>query len=267
MSKTVFRKIHLWLSVPFGLIITVLCLSGAVLVFEEEITQVYREHQHTVSPEPVELPLSVDELSAKLEEAFQEPVTVARVVKSDDPRKAFLFIITSPRRAAVWVDQYTGQIKDSSGKLPFFEAMLNLHRSLMLPLTSGGFNIGSLIVGISALAFIITLFSGMGIWVPKRLIQWRLRFNLFSIHALLGIYAIIFLLIMAVTGLTWTFRWWADIIYAIPGVSRGLITVLHIGTYAGLVTKIIYFISALIGASLPFTGYIMWWKRCCRKGR
>ena len=32
MNK-VFRKIHLWLSVPVGLIITVICLTGAALVF------------------------------------------------------------------------------------------------------------------------------------------------------------------------------------------------------------------------------------------
>ena len=33
MKKT-FRKIHLWLSVPFGLIISIICLTGAALVFE-----------------------------------------------------------------------------------------------------------------------------------------------------------------------------------------------------------------------------------------
>lgn len=34
-----FRQIHLWLSVPFGIIISILCLSGAALVFENEITE------------------------------------------------------------------------------------------------------------------------------------------------------------------------------------------------------------------------------------
>ena len=38
MNK-VFRKIHLWLSVPVGLIITVICLTGAALVFERDITE------------------------------------------------------------------------------------------------------------------------------------------------------------------------------------------------------------------------------------
>ncbi|WP_288180158.1 PepSY domain-containing protein, partial [Bacteroides sp. CAG:633] len=37
--KKAFRHIHLWLSVPFGLIITLVCFSGAMLVFEKEVTQ------------------------------------------------------------------------------------------------------------------------------------------------------------------------------------------------------------------------------------
>ncbi|MDE6236819.1 MAG: PepSY domain-containing protein, partial [Muribaculaceae bacterium] len=35
----IFRKIHLWLSVPFGIIITLICFSGAMLIFEPEITR------------------------------------------------------------------------------------------------------------------------------------------------------------------------------------------------------------------------------------
>ncbi len=34
-----FRKIHLWISVPFGIIITLICFSGAMLIFEPEITR------------------------------------------------------------------------------------------------------------------------------------------------------------------------------------------------------------------------------------
>ena len=37
--KKVFRKIHLWLSVPFGLLITLICFSGAMLVFETEVME------------------------------------------------------------------------------------------------------------------------------------------------------------------------------------------------------------------------------------
>lgn len=32
--KKIFRQIHLWLSVPFGLIISLICFSGAMLVLK-----------------------------------------------------------------------------------------------------------------------------------------------------------------------------------------------------------------------------------------
>ena len=38
IMKKIFRQIHLWLSVPFGLIISLICFSGAMLVFENEVT-------------------------------------------------------------------------------------------------------------------------------------------------------------------------------------------------------------------------------------
>ena len=54
--KKAFRKIHLWLSVPFGLIITVICFSGAALVFEDEVMELCRRdlyYVEKVSGDPI----------------------------------------------------------------------------------------------------------------------------------------------------------------------------------------------------------------------
>ena len=37
--KKFFAKVHLWLSIPFGIIIAIVCLTGAILVFETEIQE------------------------------------------------------------------------------------------------------------------------------------------------------------------------------------------------------------------------------------
>ena len=43
-----FHQIHLWLSIPLGILISVICLTGAILVFEKEITEImYPETQVT----------------------------------------------------------------------------------------------------------------------------------------------------------------------------------------------------------------------------
>ena len=46
--RKLFKKLHLWLSLPFGLIIMTTCLTGALLVFEKEITALvqHREPWH-----------------------------------------------------------------------------------------------------------------------------------------------------------------------------------------------------------------------------
>ena len=46
--KKVFRKIHLWLSVPFGLLITLICFSGAMLVFETEVMELCHRDLYSV---------------------------------------------------------------------------------------------------------------------------------------------------------------------------------------------------------------------------
>ena len=37
MQRNTIYKLHLWLSVPLGVLITLICLSGAILVFKSEI--------------------------------------------------------------------------------------------------------------------------------------------------------------------------------------------------------------------------------------
>lgn len=42
---------------------------------------------------------------------------------------------------------------------------------------------------------------------------------------------------------------------------RGWFYTFHTGSWGGILTKIIYFLSALIGGTLPLTGYYLWLKK------
>ena len=58
--KKIFRTLHLWLSVPFGLLVSLICFSGAMLVFENEITEwsrpdLYQVKEIKAEPLPVEM--------------------------------------------------------------------------------------------------------------------------------------------------------------------------------------------------------------------
>ena len=49
------------------------------------------------------------------------------------------------------------------------------------------------------------------------------------------------------------------------GKLRGWIFSVHVGSWGGMTTRILTFIAALIGGTLPLTGYYLWAKRLYRK--
>ena len=64
MMRKVFHKIHLWLSVPFGVFITLVCFSGAMLVFEKEVMEASNPQLYYVKNVGDEM-LPLDELAKK----------------------------------------------------------------------------------------------------------------------------------------------------------------------------------------------------------
>lgn len=377
--KHFFRKIHLWLSVPFGIIITLVCFSGAMLVFEKELTLLSAKDKYKVE-NVGNVPLPVDAVAAKVARTLPDGVRVTGVTVSDDPTEAYQVNLSKPRRASVYVDQYTGEIKGRQERPAFFATMFKLHRWLLDDGRPEGRPAwGKIIVGVSTIMFIVALVSGMVIWWPRtrRALRNSLKltvrkggFQLWhSLHVAGGMYAIILLLAMALTGLTWSFSWYRSAFYAAFGVEtttgrggsnahksddggarhhngkqkqrggdmaghavwqqvynrlraanphagaitvgdgtasvshgglgnsraadrytfdkrsgritsvvksddappasklRGWIYSVHVGSFGGLFTRILWFLAALLGASLPLTGYYLWLRRLSRKHR
>lgn len=217
-----FRKIHLWLSVPFGIFITLICFSGAMLVFEPEITDFFKNYLYTDS----------------------------------------------------YVNSVGITVKNE--RLPFFITMIKLHRWLLADST------GKMIVGISTIVFIFALVTGIILWWPraqKNLVR-SLSVNLKSgwyifwksLHVAGGMYVVIFLLAIAFTGLTWSFEWYRTAFYSIAncldsvsyGELRRIIYAVHTGSWGGFTTRVLWFAVALTGATLPLTGYYIWFKRMKR---
>ena len=73
-----FKKLHLWVSVPFGIVITIICFTGALLVFESDIVALYNKDVLRVKPAGEALPLTT--LIARVELGFADGVEVTGVV-------------------------------------------------------------------------------------------------------------------------------------------------------------------------------------------
>ena len=223
-----FKKLHLWVSVPFGVVITITCFTGALLVFETEITELC--YRPIMEVEADGTPLSLDELMVKVEPALEDGARVTGVVVSSDPELAYKFNLSKPKRSALYVDQYTGEVKGMYGRLPFFNVVRRLHRWLMDTRPEGdGIYWGKMIVGASTLAFVVILLTGVVIWWPRnsKMLRNRLRIAVgkgwnrfwYDLHVAGGFYVLLLLLVMSLTGLTWSFEWYRNGFYSVLGVE------------------------------------------------
>lgn len=376
------------------------CFTGAMLVFESEITALCSGGASSVEPKGT--PMPVWQIIERVEPSLDSGVEVTGVVIPFAADEAYKVNLSKPRRAALYVNQYTGEVQGEYRRPPFFDVMRRLHRWLMdRNPGNGAIFWGKVIVGASTLAFAVILLTGAVIWWPRnrKMLKNRLKIVVskgknrfwYDLHVAGGFYALLFLLAMALTGLTWSYGWYNKAFYgmfsnvkaetdvvqpvekqyevgaatplnssvnggavdavsfataqvdAVSGatghaarenspyyawqaavdnvlgnesfntitVSAGSISValggwgnqrafdrykfdeatgeilsadyyrsssprskavgwvrtLHVGTWGGLLSKLLYFFAALMGASLPLTGYYLWIKRLYVKKR
>ena len=227
----IFRKIHLWLSVPFGIIITLICFSGAMLIFEPEITRSVNSDVYYVSSSEGE-PLPLGELMETVKASLPDSVSITGVTVFSDKDRTYQVNLSKPRRASLFIDQYSGQITGKYERIGFFSTMFKLHRWLLDSANphGDGVKVGKLLVGISTLIFVIALITGVVIWWPRARKNFRRSMTISfkdgwrglwkSLHVAGGMYALVFVLAMSLTGLTWSFNWYRTAFYAVCGVEH-----------------------------------------------
>lgn len=219
-----FKKLHLWVSVPFGLVIAITCFTGALLVFEDDVTSLYYRNAARVVPQGEPLPLA--QLMERLAEGLPGEVEITGVTIDGTPETAYKVNVSKPRRVTYYLNQYTGETGGVYERLPFFRTTLRLHRWLLDSNPGGGKLFwGKMIVGASTLSFVVILITGLLIWFPKnrKMLKNRLKIVLskggnrfwYDLHVAGGFYALLVLLAMALTGLTWSYRWYNNLFYGI----------------------------------------------------
>ena len=227
--RNFFRKFHLWVSVPFGIVITITCFTGALLVFEKEITALCVGDITVVTPVGEPLPVSV--IANKVDTTLPADVDVKGIVVSGSPTEAYMVNLSKPKKAFVYVNQYTGEVIGKDERLPFFQTVFRLHRWLMDSNPGEGKVFwGKKIVGASTIAFVVILLTGLVIWWPRnrKMLKNRLHIALkkgknrfwYDLHVAGGFYAMLLLLVMALTGLTWSFEWYRNGTYALFGAGE-----------------------------------------------
>lgn len=103
---------------------------------------------------------------------------------------------------------------------PFYKAVKQLHRWLfMMPNNPhGGLSVGRVIMAVSSMCMALVLLTGVVVWWPKskKMLKNRLKVStnkgfrrfVYDTHVSLGIYAFVFLFLMAITGPVFSFGWY-----------------------------------------------------------
>jgi len=217
--RKLFNDLHLWLGIGAGLILFVVCLTGTILAFEEEIEQAINPFLYEVEIPANAERLSLEALNKKVVTQLPEGGRVFYVYIPHEANSAYKvnYRPKEGRGSTYLVNPYTGEVLGNSKAKgsEFFMTVFRLHRWLLLDT-----EVGRPIVGVSTIIFFFIIISGWVIWFPKKVKNWRqglkIKWNAnwkrvnFDLHSTLGFYASIFLLLMTLTGLKWSFKWYKD---------------------------------------------------------
>jgi uncharacterized iron-regulated membrane protein len=228
----IFRQALFWLhltaGVVCGLVIAVLCLTGAALAFEKELIAWAELDVRRVAPPAPDTPrLGVEELSSRLRTAFPA-ARPGSIVVARDPFTAVAFV--SSRTAGWHANPYTGEVRQprSFAMGRFMQRMFELHRYLGF----SGENSrprGKLVTGLANLAFCFLGLSGLVLWWPRTL-SWRAfrpgiwftqnatgRARNWNWHNTVGFWCAPVLIALTLTALPISFRWAAKLTYTLTG--------------------------------------------------
>lgn len=209
-----FRFLHKWLSIPIGIVITIICLTGAILVFQDEIEILENSSLYNIN-DVSESKIPLDKLVPFLN--GKSAKEVASVQISPNESRTYILTMKKDSKTKYFVNQYTGTLVGSlSSENGTFKTIKNLHTSLGINDKS----LGRKIIGTCTLLFVVILISGFILWVPrsgkKISSNLKITFNkglprtMYTLHNTLGFYACLILLLCALTGMMWSFGWYRN---------------------------------------------------------
>ena len=223
-----FRKIlfwlHLCLGVVGGIVIFIMCVTGAALSFEKNILEGVESGQRRVPEQQQRLPPSL--ILTKVIEA-KPNARPASFASQSDPQAAVT--VSLGRDGQVFVDPYTGAITGEGNKpaRAFFGTMTDLHR--WIALSGDGRPIGKAITGACNLMFLGLAITGIYIWFPRKITWKHLRPNIwfrsaksgkardFNWHNTIGFWSSLVLIVLTVTAAVISYQWAGNLVYTLTG--------------------------------------------------
>lgn len=224
--RHLWRNIHLWLGIGLFVLLVPIALSGAILVYHDDIDEFMRTPKGAVAPAvPTDLALA----AGNARKAAGDGFTPMSISIPDDARAPLAITLRGsgrqsgpPARLTAYVDRGDAHVLNVVDfRNTFFGFMHVFHENLTIP-----FYYGRDIVGWTGVAMLTLSLTGLYLWWPRRG-QWSRAFawrrspaTSSNLHYLTGFWICFPLALISLTGI---YRAW-------PQQGRDLLTSMSLPT-------------------------------------
>ena len=221
LRKTIFWT-HLVCGVLTGLVVIMMSATGVVLTYERQMLA-WADRAQFADPAPGQAPLPIAELLDAASRQVPEFEANSLSLSNDSRAPATL---SAGRSNSLRVDRYSGEVLEPAapGLRSFFSAMTGWHRWFNASREDRA--IPRAVTGISNVAFLFLIFSGLYLWLPPTF-KWirfrtRLLFNCKAVtakardynwHHVIGFWSAIPLAVVVATAIVFSYGWASDLVY------------------------------------------------------
>ena len=215
---------HRWLGFISGLVVFIVSITGCIFCFQDEI----QDALHSYRKVEVQYKPYVDPSILKAEALKGRAGAAASYMYYYGIDRPAGVLVNLPKNQMLYVylNPYTGKIIHTENPAKnFFIIVEFIHLYLLLPA-----RIGSLVVGISVIIFMVIMITGLILWWPKRKSDRKRSFNIkwngrwrrvnYDLHNVLGFYATSIALILSITGLSMVFESVREGIYTTANLGK-----------------------------------------------
>jgi len=225
-----FRKLIFWMHLiagsTAGVVIFIMCVTGALLSFERQMIEFSERDARTVAAASGSNTIAPQQALEKVREARPEAKPSA-IFRTNEPGAAWA--VNLGREGLIYIDPYSGAILGEGNKTVrnLMSELRNWHRYVAL--SGDGRPAGKAITGASNLLFLFLAISGIYIWFPRNL-QWsavkqvmwfrrglRGKARNFNWHNTIGFWTSLLLIVFTVTATVISYQWASNLLYTITG--------------------------------------------------
>ncbi len=222
--RTIVFWFHLVIALAAGLVIFVMCVTGALLTFERQLVA-WTERDYRSTPVGGQAPLSVPDLEARV--VSQTPGFAATGLTFSHVPEAPAVIAAG--RRSLYVDRFSGAVLGEAregGLRAVLSSLRAWHRWLGAEGTWRP--VAKFLTGWANLVFAAIVLTGLYLWLPARWTWQHIRPLIwfrgargkardFNWHHVVGLWSAVPLLIVILGALPISFPWAGDALYRLAG--------------------------------------------------